>query len=147
MRLPGLPMKFWGQLTILAVAAKARMPLYIDKFMDHRRKIGYAQVCVELDATKPLTPGVLIQGKNERFWQPFVFENLPIICYQYGRIGHVGDVSHFSGGDLSGGKDQTHISVNNVVAVDGEVFPDGLPPSSSKGSSAAGGVDRDSAPR
>lgn len=91
MRLLGLLMEFWVHSAIMVVTAEAGRPLDIDEFMDHLRKAGYARVRVEIDAAKPLTSGVLIQGKKAKFWQPFEFENLPAICYQCGRIGHVNE--------------------------------------------------------
>lgn len=39
----------------------------------------------------PLKPGVLIRGQNRIFWQCFVYENLPVVCFRCGRIGHSDD--------------------------------------------------------
>lgn len=62
--MPGLPMEFWGRPTILAIAVEAGKPLDADVFTNHLQKVGYAKVRVEIDSTNPLSPRVLIEGKN-----------------------------------------------------------------------------------
>lgn len=49
---------------IMVIAAEAGRPLAIDDFTDNLKKTGYAWVKVELDASKPLKPKVLIQEKK-----------------------------------------------------------------------------------
>lgn len=44
----------------------------------------FARVGVELDITKPLVPRVKLDG----VWQRVEYENLPQVCFRYGRIGH-----------------------------------------------------------
>ena len=44
----------------------------------------YAQVCVQINMTDPLPKRVKIGS----FWQDIVYENLPVLCFQCGRIGH-----------------------------------------------------------
>lgn len=39
----------------------------IDKFMDQLKKIGFARIQVEKDASLPLKPTVVIKGKNRIF--------------------------------------------------------------------------------
>lgn len=51
----------------MVVASEAGTPLSIDNFTDQMKKMGYTRVRVQLDATKPLQPGVLIQGENKVF--------------------------------------------------------------------------------
>lgn len=53
---------------ILAVAVEAGRPLSMDEFTYHIKKMGYAHVRVEIDAGKPLKPGVLICGIKSDFW-------------------------------------------------------------------------------
>lgn len=67
LRLSGLSLEFWMSIAIMAIAAKARRSLAIDDFIDLLRKIGYEWVRVEIDAGKPLMPGILIQGNKEPF--------------------------------------------------------------------------------
>lgn len=53
----------------MAVAGEAGNPLFLDNFIDLMRKDRFARVYMEFDTSKPLLPGVLIQGKNSIFWQ------------------------------------------------------------------------------
>lgn len=65
----------------MAIAAEAGRPLVIDDFIDNQKKTGYARMKVELDASNPLKPGVMIQGRNGHFWQHFQYENLLDVCF------------------------------------------------------------------
>ena len=44
----------------------------------------YAQMCVQINIANPLLKRVKIGS----FWQDIVYENLPMLCYWRGRIGH-----------------------------------------------------------
>lgn len=68
-----------------------------------------------------------------------MFENLPAVCYHCGRIGHVDEVCQFIEGDPSGGNCHDHLSVDNVVALGGDVLQDAPPPSVVEGPSADNG--------
>lgn len=70
------------------IATEAGKPLFVDDFTNCLRKIGYARVKIELNVAEPLKLGVLIRGKKGAFWQAFVYENLPMVCYRCGCIGH-----------------------------------------------------------
>lgn len=101
--LPGLPLEYWEPTMILAVAAETGRPLSVDEFTYHLKKMGYAHVKVEIDAGKPLKPGVLIHGKKGHFWQQFVYENLRGVCFRCGRKGHIDDGRRFSEGVVPAG--------------------------------------------
>lgn len=68
---------------------EASDPIAIDEFTDQLKKTGFARIRVEIDATLPLKPAVLIKGKNKIFWQGFVYEDLPVIYFRCGRIGQL----------------------------------------------------------
>ena len=44
----------------------------------------YARACVQINIANPLPKRVKIGS----FWQDIVYENLPMLCYKCGRIGH-----------------------------------------------------------
>ena len=44
----------------------------------------YARICVQINIANPLPKRVKIGS----FWQDIVYENLPMLCYKCGRIGH-----------------------------------------------------------
>lgn len=86
----GLPIAFWITWRLMGIVEEADEPISIDEFTDQLRKTGFARIQVEIDATMPLKPGVLVKGKNRVFSQGFVYENLPVVCFRCGRnrIGH-----------------------------------------------------------
>ena len=44
----------------------------------------YARLCVQINTANPLPKRV----KLGAFWQNIVYENLPLLCYQCGQLGH-----------------------------------------------------------
>lgn len=107
LQLLGLSLEYWVSSAIMAIMVEAGKPLSIDDFIDLWRKMGYARVRVEIDAGKPIYPGVLIWGKKGELWQQFVYENLPPVCYLCGRLGHTEDCYQFSVGGLHSASDDT----------------------------------------
>ncbi|XP_038970953.1 uncharacterized protein LOC120104226 [Phoenix dactylifera] len=87
-QLPGLPLEFWAKDTIMEVAAAAGRPVAMDGFTESRRRMGYAQVKVEVDASLPLWSSVFLRGWSNKVWQNFAYESLPVVCYRCGLIGH-----------------------------------------------------------
>ncbi|CAI0559011.1 unnamed protein product [Linum tenue] len=47
----------------------------------------FARIAIELDMTKPLPTRIRLDG----YWQQVLYENLPQICFECGRIGHSED--------------------------------------------------------
>lgn len=48
----------------------------------------YARVCVNIDLSKPLVKGIHLGVGNVKYWQPFRYEAVPIVCFCCGKIGH-----------------------------------------------------------
>ena len=46
------------------------------------------RVCIQIDMSTPLVPGTIIDEDTSRFWQLFVYESIPVLCYKCGRIEH-----------------------------------------------------------
>ncbi|XP_038973991.1 uncharacterized protein LOC120105509 [Phoenix dactylifera] len=92
LRMPGLPLDYWEKSIILQMAAKAGMPLAVDEAMKKGKKSGFARVKIEVDLKNPLRGGTYVKGKaqwlKERFWQVFIYENLPNPCCRCGRVDH-----------------------------------------------------------
>ncbi|XP_038978328.1 uncharacterized protein LOC120108712 [Phoenix dactylifera] len=87
-RLPGLPLEYWDREMILAIVAAAERPMELDSISSRRRRLGFARAKVEVDSLQPLVPGTLVEVRQRRFWQDFVFEDLPGLCYLCARMGH-----------------------------------------------------------
>lgn len=71
-RLPWLPMKFWGEAALRGVLRLAGELSLVDDGTAERKRLGFARACVKLDLSRPLRPGVLIKGSEGPFWQRFV---------------------------------------------------------------------------
>lgn len=134
MRLLELPLEYWEPSAIMAVAGEAGKPLSLDNFTDLMRKTGFARVRMELNASKPLLPGVFIQGRNSMLWQQFVYENLPPVCFQCGRMGHTVEGCKFLEDNLKVDSRNSGLCPENFVVEAGEedelkLGSDGLGPS------------------
>lgn len=116
LRLLALPMEYWMSFVISAITMEAGRPLAMDHFTDLLRMTGYARIQVEIDSRKPLNPGVLVREKKGVFWQSFVYENLPSICFRCGRLGHFENGCHFPQGDPSFGNNDYSIKLDNIVS-------------------------------
>lgn len=89
-RLPRLPMEYWNKSILISIASKAGKVLRIDENCLSFDRGLYARACVEVDLTKSLVPGtnVSIEGEANSFFQPFVYEKIPKICFGCGCVGH-----------------------------------------------------------
>lgn len=50
----GLPLEYWTSEGLSHVASAVGKPLHADSFTSYRRRIRFARVCVEVDASKTL---------------------------------------------------------------------------------------------
>ncbi|WOK97893.1 hypothetical protein Cni_G06601 [Canna indica] len=48
----------------------------------------YIRVCVEIDLSLPINQGVWISIPGDKFFQPVVYENLPLVYFLCGLVGH-----------------------------------------------------------
>ena len=88
MRSPKLPQEHWNKTTLLKISAKAGRPLVVDKQTESISKGCFARVCVQIGISKPLILGTGIDEGTTGFRQLFVYENIPILCFGCGRVGH-----------------------------------------------------------
>ncbi|KAG1326735.1 hypothetical protein COCNU_01G006690 [Cocos nucifera] len=89
MRLPDLPMEMWDRSLLLRVASAMGVPKFIDNCTEEAVRGGYAKDCVQVDLSRPLRPGVDIVASGKRRWRQFKYENIPILCFMCGRVGHL----------------------------------------------------------
>ncbi|KAL0915956.1 hypothetical protein M5K25_013427 [Dendrobium thyrsiflorum] len=85
---PSLPLIYWDKKNITRIASMIGRPLWFDEITNEWGKSSYARVCVCLDISKQLPKGVWIQGIQGKFFQKCEFEEVPLLCYGCGLIGH-----------------------------------------------------------
>lgn len=73
---------------MISIALAIRKPIRMDGFIDNIQEFSFARIKVEINSMESVKPDVLIQGLMKVFWQSFIYENVYIICFHYGRMGH-----------------------------------------------------------
>ena len=79
-----LPIEYYHPEFLKHVGNKLGKLLKIDAITNAAIRGRYARVCVQMNTTHPLPKRVRIGS----FWQDIVYENLHVLCFHCGRIGH-----------------------------------------------------------
>ncbi|KAG0470660.1 hypothetical protein HPP92_017360 [Vanilla planifolia] len=87
-RFPALPLLYWDTENIIRIAKSIGDPILLDGWTGDLQRSTYARVCVRMDLSKPLKPGMWLTGDLGRTFQPFKYEGLPQLCFSCGRVGH-----------------------------------------------------------
>ncbi|XP_073101892.1 uncharacterized protein [Elaeis guineensis] len=90
--LPDLPLELWDKEMLMKIMIVAGKPLFLDNWTERSTRMEFARLCVQLDLTKPICSGTKIEVNDSITWQEFIYEDLPDICYHYGKIGVVFEV-------------------------------------------------------
>ncbi|CAI0432654.1 unnamed protein product [Linum tenue] len=83
-QLPELPIHFYHREVLFALGNLLGRTVKLDYHTERMERGKFARIAVELDMTKPLKTRIRLDG----FWQQVIYENLPEICFECGRIGH-----------------------------------------------------------
>ena len=83
-RLAELPIEFFHPDFLRIVGNAIGTFLRIDTITTLVAKGHFARICVQIDLEKPLMPHITI-GK---FIQKIQYENIPMLCYNCGILGH-----------------------------------------------------------
>ena len=83
-RLEPLPIEYYHPEFLKHVGNKLGKLLKIDAVTSAAMRGRFARLCVQVNTAYPLPKRVKIGA----FWQDIVYENLPMLCYRCGRIGH-----------------------------------------------------------
>ncbi|PKA65238.1 hypothetical protein AXF42_Ash013359 [Apostasia shenzhenica] len=51
-------------------------------------KIAFTRICVRVNLTQPLKPGVWINGPRGKFFQRVEYESITVACFKCGVVGH-----------------------------------------------------------
>ena len=79
-----LPIEYYHPEFLKHVGNKLEKLLKIDVVTSAASRGRFARLCVQFNIAYPLSKRVKIRA----FWQDIVYENLPILCFRYGRLGH-----------------------------------------------------------
>ena len=83
-RLEQLPIEYYHPEFLKHVGNKLGKLLRIDAVTSAAMRGRFARLCMQVNTAYPLPKRVKIGA----FWQDIVYENLPMLCYRCGRIGH-----------------------------------------------------------
>ena len=83
-RLENLPIEYYYPDSLKHVGNKLGKLLKIDAVTSAASRGRFASLCVQFNIAYPLPKCVKIRA----FWQDIVYENLPILCFRCGRLGH-----------------------------------------------------------
>ncbi|CAL1392981.1 unnamed protein product [Linum trigynum] len=86
-QLPELPVHFYHREVLFALGNLIGRTVKLDYHTERLERGKFARLAIELDMTQPLPTRIRLDG----FWQQVVYENLPQICFDCGRIGHLED--------------------------------------------------------
>ncbi|CAI0550916.1 unnamed protein product [Linum tenue] len=83
-QLPELPVHFYHREVLFALGNLIGRTIKLDYHTERLERGKFARIAVDLDMTRPLPTRIWLDG----IWQAVVYENLPTICYDCGRIRH-----------------------------------------------------------
>ncbi|KAI0519069.1 hypothetical protein KFK09_006509 [Dendrobium nobile] len=87
-RLPQLPLLYWDYNNLNRLAHMLGEPLWMDGLTSRRGRSSFARICVRIDLSRNLLPGVWINGLHGRFFQKVEYEGLSSVCTSCGSLAH-----------------------------------------------------------
>ncbi|CAI0394807.1 unnamed protein product [Linum tenue] len=81
---PALPVHFYHKEILFALGNMVGRAIKLDFHTQHQQRAKFARMAVELDLSRPLVTRIRLDGK----WQYIEYENLPVCCFECGKIGH-----------------------------------------------------------
>lgn len=81
---PELPVEYYDKEALYLIASKVGKPIRVDYATNNLIRARYARVFVEVDLDHPILTKVWIGN----CWQTILYENLHLLCFHCGRIGH-----------------------------------------------------------
>lgn len=76
-----LLVELWGLVALWSIARLMGKLVTVDDYAMEHKQIGFAQVCLKIDLSRSLRPGVLINSLKGCHWQRFVYENLGSVSF------------------------------------------------------------------
>ncbi|KAL0925197.1 hypothetical protein M5K25_003512 [Dendrobium thyrsiflorum] len=87
-RLPQLPLLYWDLTNLSRIASILGELLWMDEHPTTWCRSSFARLCIRLDLTKPLRPGIWLDGLAGKFFQRFEYEGISSFCFQCGLVDH-----------------------------------------------------------
>ncbi|CAL1355746.1 unnamed protein product [Linum trigynum] len=87
-QLPAFPIHFYHREVLFSIGNLIGRTIKLDYHTQHQQRARFARIAVEVDLSKPLATRIRLDGK----WQYLEYENLPILCFECGRVGHTKEV-------------------------------------------------------
>ncbi|CAI0400164.1 unnamed protein product [Linum tenue] len=82
---PGLPVHFYHKELLFTMGNLLGRSIKLDYHTQHQQRAKFARMAVEVDLSKPLVPRIRLDGR----WQKVEYENLPLVCFECGKVGHM----------------------------------------------------------
>ncbi|CAI0420117.1 unnamed protein product [Linum tenue] len=87
-QLPAFPIHFYHREVLFSIGNLIGRTIKLDYHTQHQQRARFARIAVEVDLSKPLATRIRLDGK----WQYLEYENLPILCFECGKVGHTKEV-------------------------------------------------------
>lgn len=87
-RLKSIPVEFWSQAGIGAIASVVGKPLFVDLRTEQMELISFARVCVQISASQPFVESVVVDVNGFLHEVQVEFDWKPIVCSKCGVFGH-----------------------------------------------------------
>ncbi|CAI0401867.1 unnamed protein product [Linum tenue] len=84
---PPFPVHFYHKEILFSLGNMLGRAIKLDYHTLHQQRAKFARIAVEIDLSKPLVTRIRLDGQ----WQYVEYENLPTVCFECGRIGHLGE--------------------------------------------------------
>ena len=84
LRLPELPFEFYDPGVLKEIGSAIGPVLRVDLHTATEARGRYAQICVQVDLSKPLIRSILLEGTI----QEIQYEGINTLCFSCGRVGH-----------------------------------------------------------
>lgn len=89
MKLPDLPLNYWGAETLSKIASRLGKPLFADACTAKQKRLSYARVLVEMNITQNLPKEVeIVDPAGRTFVQNIKYDWKPLFCKKCTRFGH-----------------------------------------------------------
>ncbi|CAL1372433.1 unnamed protein product [Linum trigynum] len=89
-QLAALKVHFYHREVLTSLGNLIGRTIKLDFHTMNRQRRKFARLAVEIDMSKPLVPRIYLDDH----WQKVEYENLPVVCFECGKVGHKADNCH-----------------------------------------------------